>query len=96
MYCRVCGKYLDSNKSICPYCGSKISEDKISGSNNYAIAAIIFAFIMPLLGLIFGIEGYSKSKKMNGEGKAMSRAAIVFSSFIIGLCILAIPLAFIP
>jgi hypothetical protein len=51
-------------------------------SNGVATAAIIFAFIMPLVGFILGIVGVSKSGNAGGKGKGLSIAAIIISILI--------------
>lgn len=48
-------------------------------TNGLCIAAIIFAFLMPLLGLILGIAGMISAKKKGQKGKGLGIAAILFS-----------------
>ena len=48
-------------------------------TNGLCIAAIIFAFLMPLIGLILGIAGMSSAKKKGQKGKGLGIAAIIFS-----------------
>ena len=47
--------------------------------NGFAIAGIILAILVPLLGLIFSIIGLTKSKARAGAGKALSIAGIIVS-----------------
>lgn len=54
-----------------------------SGNNAFAILGLIFAFIMPLLGLIFSIIGLIKSKKLGGKGKGPAIAGLIISVLII-------------
>ena len=78
MYCKNCGKEIDNNAYVCPYCGFKTVETKPE-TNGMAIAGLVCAFFIPLLGLIFGCIGLQKSKELGGEGRGMSIAAIVIS-----------------
>lgn len=48
-------------------------------TNGLCIAAIIFAFLMPLIGLILGIAGMSSAKKKGQKGKGLGIAAIILS-----------------
>lgn len=48
-------------------------------TNGLCIAAIIFAFLMPLIGLILGIAGMVSAKKKGQKGKGLGIAAIIFS-----------------
>ena len=48
-------------------------------TNGVCIAAIIFAFLMPLVGLILGIIGIGSSKKNGEKGKGLAIAAILIS-----------------
>ena len=59
-----------------------------SESNGYAIAGLICAFFIPILGLIFSCIGLNRSKKMNGEGKGLSIAGIVISVLAIVIIII--------
>ena len=56
-------------------------------TNGFAIAGLICAFFIPLLGWIFGGIGLSKANNMNGVGKGMSIAALIIATimFIINL-----------
>lgn len=99
MFCKVCGKEVNDQAYVCPYCGAKLANDPApapqqSASNGMAIAGLICAFFVPLLGLIFGCIGLSKSKEMNGEGKGMSIAAIVISVLWFALAIIIVVATF--
>lgn len=61
-----------------------------SESNGFAIAGLICAFFIPILGLIFSCIGLNRSKKMNGEGKGVSIAGIVISVLAIVLVVVVI------
>ena len=52
-------------------------------TNVMAIVAIIFAFIVPIVGLILGIVALSQIKKNKEEGKGLAIASIVLSSVFI-------------
>ncbi len=90
MYCSRCGKEINLDAYVCPYCGGSTGkplpyEERYHApapqqTNGYAIAGLILAFCIPLLGLIFGILGLKRSNGMNGEGKGLSIAAIIISS----------------
>lgn len=57
------------------------------GANGMAIAGMIFAILLPLLGLILSIIGLNKSKKL-GQGTGLPLAGIITSSV---LLIISIP-----
>lgn len=61
-----------------------------SESNGFAIAGLICAFFIPILGLIFSCMGLNRSKKMNGEGKGVSIAGIVISVLAIVLIVVVV------
>ena len=70
---------VDRQKPV-PVVVNNVSEVK-AGTNGYAIIGLITALFYPLalLGLIFGIVGLLKSKKIN-SGAGLSIAAITISS----------------
>ena len=95
MYCLNCGKKVDENEIICPYCGFDILDSKDTNesmcynllhnqepktnTNGMAIAGFICSFFLPVLGLIFGGVGLSRSSKREGKGCGLSIAAIIIS-----------------
>lgn len=85
-FCSKCGNQLVDEAVVCPKCGCPAngtapvtSRPVQTESNGFAIAGLICAFFIPLLGLIFGCVGLSKSKQMNGNGRGVAIAAIVVS-----------------
>jgi hypothetical protein len=58
--------------------------------NGFAIAGIVLAFLIPLLGLIFSIIGLAKSKARAGAGKVLSITGIVVSLVVGGVAVAAI------
>ena len=60
--------------------------------NGIAIAGLILAFFIPLLGLIFSLIGLKQSKKIGGAGRGIALAGLIISSLsilvTIGLIIL--------
>ncbi len=48
-------------------------------TNTMCILALVFAFIVPIVGLILGIIGIGNSKKKGEKGKGMAIAAIIIS-----------------
>lgn len=51
----------------------------VQKTSGVCIAAIIFAFLIPLVGLILGIVGIGSAKKNGGKGKGLAIAAIIIS-----------------
>ena len=51
-------------------------------TNGLCIAALIFAFLIPLVGLILGIIGIGSSKKKGQKGKGLAVTAIIISLLI--------------
>lgn len=86
-YCTYCGKENQDDSKYCYNCGKPFNYDfavnspqkPTSSKNGYAIAGFVLSFFFPLLGLIFGALGYSRSKEMSGKGKQFSVAAMVIS-----------------
>ena len=65
-YCENCGKEINDNAVVCPGCGvSTIAQQTAvpvtqNEKPTTAIMALGFAFLIPILGIIFGIVGISK------------------------------------
>lgn len=88
-YCQKCGTEIQDGTKYCPVCGALVGEEqnKKSGTNGVAIAGLICAFFIPILGWILGGIGYSKAQKENGNGKGIALAAIIVASinFVLGI-----------
>lgn len=97
MYCRNCGRPIAPGCGVCPNCGCPIdsfgaSEEKSctgaeeKSCTGLAIVALIFAFLIRLLGLILGILALNKAKRYSDTtAKNTAVASIVISS--IGLIV---------
>ncbi|MDE6275455.1 MAG: zinc-ribbon domain-containing protein [Clostridia bacterium] len=83
MYCANCGKEIDDKAVVCPYCGvatgKTYTNNKTTENNTIAIVGFIFAFLMPLVGLICSIIGINRSTELNGKGKGLALAGIIIS-----------------
>ena len=102
MYCLGCGQNLEDGATFCKHCGTKT--DNINAgttqqsapapastqSNTFAVLGLVFAFLMPILGIIFSAMGMSKSKELNGNGRGMAIAGLVISIVEIVISIVAV------
>ena len=89
MFCAKCGKELDNDAVVCPYCGVPTGnfrlgtngEDvNVPQTNGIAIAGFVCSFLVPVLGWVFGGIGLARANKRNGIGKGFSIAAIAIAS----------------
>ena len=91
--CKHCLRYLGSATAGAPKYPSSSSYQYSSSTNGWAIAGLIFSFLIPILGLIFGLIGRSKVYE-TGSGEGLSKAAIIISViqiiisvlFLLGMC----------
>ena len=51
----------------------------VSQTNGYAIAGFVLSFFIWILGLIFSVMGYNRSKLLGGSGRGLAIAGIVIS-----------------
>ena len=65
-------------------------------SNTLAIVGFVFAFLMPLVGLICSIIGLKKSKELNDNDKGLAIAGIIISVIEILIVIIAIIAIVVP
>ena len=91
-YCQQCGSQLKENANFCEICGTRHQEVNQNHYNNdnqhlvyekktnvMAIIGLITAFLIPLLGWIFGGIGLSNAKKCN-SGRGLAIAALIVAS----------------
>lgn len=96
MFCTNCGKEINDNAAICPYCGvvanktalSNASNSNSNQSNTMAIVGFIFSFFFALVGLICSIIGFKKAAELGGNGKGLALAGIIISSISIIITII--------
>ena len=84
MACTNCGQEISDSAYVCPYCGARTPisyQQPVAppANNDMAIAGLILAFFIPIVGLILSCIGLHNSKQMNGAGRGMSIAGIVIS-----------------
>ena len=100
-YCIHCGNELFDEAVVCPKCGCPSSDQSLRVSvenNSIATAGFVLSLcstvvpILSILGLIFGIIGLCKSRRLNGNNRGFSIAAIIISSIIIAFIILILVL----
>lgn len=87
-YCPNCGKKVEKDAYVTtqmntmqpsqPYLQPQ-QQIQNPATNEFAIVGFILSFFFSILGLIFSCIGLSKSKSMNGSGKALSIAGIIIS-----------------
>ena len=86
MFCSHCGKEVPDQAYVCMNCGCLVRgrivpvKQEVEYTNGIAVAGFICAFIMPLLGWIFGGIGYARALKRNGKGKGLSLAALFLAT----------------
>ncbi len=93
-YCGICGSKLKNKK--CPKCNKVEEKNNIeeTSSNGFAIAGFVLSFFVSILGLIFSIIGFNRSKELNGENRGIAFAGIIISSIGIALDFIAIVFIF--
>ncbi len=82
MFCPKCGKDIRDDSVVCPYCGTQVGmpvQQQPTRSNTVAIVGFIFAFFIPLVGLICSIIGVNNAKNCGGSGKGLAIAGIIIS-----------------
>lgn len=92
MFCKKCGKEIKDDAVVCPYCGVQVGNfsTPTPKTNVLAIVGVIFAFLMPVVGLICSIIGKNKVEECGGNGKGLATAGIVISVIAIVLLVLAV------
>lgn len=91
MFCKKCGKEIRDDAIVCPYCGVQVGHFTATPKTNVlAIVGFIFAFLMPVVGLICSIIGKSKVEECGGNGKGLATAGIVISVIAIVLYVIII------
>lgn len=88
-YCSHCGKEVDDNAYVCPNCGCKVQKDAEGNLSVISIVGFVFAFLMPLIGLIVSIVAHSNAKRDGDEkSRKFAKAGIVISACLIAFFVI--------
>ena len=93
MFCPKCGKDIRDDSVVCPYCGTQVGmpvQQQPTRSNTVAIVGFVFAFLIPLVGLICSIIGKNKVEECGGNGRGLATAGIVISVIAIVLYLIIV------
>lgn len=79
-YCSKCGKEVMDEAVVCPNCGCKIEGQNNGNLSALSIVGFVFAFLMPIVGLILSIIAYNNAKKDENERcRSFAKAGIIVS-----------------
>ena len=94
-YCSKCGKEIMEDAVICPYCGCQVGtvtavnkSAEVNESSGLSTCAIVFAVLIPVVGLICGIVGTAKYKTQSYKNKCIAAIPISIVSWIVWAMIL--------
>lgn len=92
MFCPKCGKDIRDDSAFCPFCGVQVGNfsTPTPKTNVLAIVGFIFAFLMPVVGLICSIIGKNKVEECGGNGRGLATAGIVISVIAIVLYLIIV------
>ena len=89
-FCTNCGSKMDSDATFCVECGTTnkgeyktTEEERVARFNQFSLFGFVLSFFMPVLGLVFSIIGFVKSKDMEGSNRKFAIAGIIISSSIL-------------
>lgn len=104
MYCQKCGKEINDEAVICVGCGCpvkskeadvqnnvNVKQDKpIKESSSMASTALLFAFLIPIAGLIMGIIGTARYKTTEYKHRCISAIVVSVVMWIVYFVILTL------
>lgn len=84
-YCPRCGKELPEDAAFCPACGLPVNTIGQTPAESGALTvwAMIFAFLIPVLGLVLSLVGMFRYKSLQMKGRCKTG---IFLS--VGMCAL--------
>lgn len=93
-FCPICGASLKSTNQPAPQQAPAPAYTPAPApareSNTMAILGLVFAFIVPVLGLIFSIIGLGKAKELQGEGHGLALAGLIVSIVELVIAVIAV------
>jgi len=78
MFCSNCGKEVSDAAVICLGCGSKVKRDAPKWSTTAMVVFTILTVIVPLIGIIYGIYGFTSSERRD-QGAVLFVIGIVMT-----------------
>lgn len=97
MYCKTCGKEINDNAYICPFCGCKTHDDEVPQEapkarkmNGLAIAGFVCSFFIAIVGLILSCIAAKQCAERGEDGAGFAKAGKIISIISIVLSVLYI------
>lgn len=94
MFCNHCGKEIDPNAVICPFCGVATGKPIENKTNGLAIAGFVLAFFFPLVGLILSIIARKQCLENREGGENLALAGIIISAVSMAIVVISIIVVF--
>ena len=99
MFCQKCGKEIHSDAVVCIHCGCSVNRGsspltqqtprrEVLESSSTANCALLFAFLVPIVGLILGIIGVNKYITPSYKSRSVSAIVISIVVWIISFVLL--------
>lgn len=86
MYCKTCGKEINDNAYICPFCGCKTHDDEVPQEapkarklNGLAIAGFVCSFFFAIVGLILSCIAERQCAERGEDGAGFAKAGKIIS-----------------
>lgn len=101
MFCPKCGKEINDEAVVCIGCGCSVKSTQsattaptsthkpVPESSSTANCALLFAFLIPIVGLIIGIVGVCKYKTPSYKSKCTTAIVVSIIVWIISLAIVS-------
>lgn len=74
---------MDDDAKVCRYCGRTVAESlpvrQDDDVNTCAVLSVLFAFLLPFAGIIFGAVGLHSAKKTGGNGRRLAFVGLILS-----------------
>jgi tellurite resistance protein TehA-like permease len=71
-------------------------DERIPGVNTMAIAGLVFAFLLPPIGIVMAHIAKSQIRRTQERGRGLAIAALVIGYGLLLTCFCAIPLLLVP
>lgn len=99
MFCQKCGKEINDDAVVCVGCGCSVqqkssvsdnqSTKEAKESNSTANCALLFAFLLPIVGIIMGIIGVCKYKTPKYKQRCITAIIVSIVVWIISFALMA-------
>ncbi len=85
MFCVSCGKEIDNDAVVCPFCGCQQQFQPYQQPDVVDVGLVVLSVIIPIAGIILGAVNLSNGKQKSGKACLIASVVTISIMLIVGI-----------